>query len=126
MLSRIVHIQPEAPPKPVLGRPCNGCGLCCLYEPCPLGCLLSRRRRGACMALRWDAAGARYRCGALTASSEVALAALPSRLHRLAPALAAWLRRLAPHWIAAGQGCDCSLEVQTGEPPRQSDRQSPS
>jgi hypothetical protein len=52
--------------------------------------LLSRRLKGACSALRWN--GARYVCGALTAQ--------PSGLR-------GWLVR---RWIAAGQGCDCSLE----------------
>jgi hypothetical protein len=78
------------------------------------------------MALRWDAFDSRYRCGALTASTVVAQAALPARLRVLAPALAATLRRLAPRWIGVGQGCDCSLAVQSGGPLRQSDRQSPS
>lgn len=115
MLPRIVHIHPEAPPKPQPGQRCNGCGVCCLYEPCPLGCLLSRRRRGACMALRWSVVDACYRCAAVSASSEVAQAALPAWLHGLVPALAAGLQRWAPRWIAAGHGCDASLEVQRYE-----------
>lgn len=73
-----------------MGAPCNGCGLCCLAEPCPLGMLLSRRRRGACVALRWSEAEQRYRCGAV---------AHP------------WLGRLARRWIAAGAGCDADLQV---------------
>ena len=36
---QVVHWHPEAPPKPPEGAPCNGCGLCCLAEPCPLGML---------------------------------------------------------------------------------------
>ena len=88
--TRIIQIHPDAPPKPALGAPCNGCGVCCLAEPCPLGVILSRRLKGACVALRWD--GARYVCGAL--------AAQPSGLR-------GWLVK---RWIAAGVGCDCSLE----------------
>ncbi|MCE4536103.1 hypothetical protein LXT12_02360 [Pelomonas sp. P7] len=91
---RVIHIHPEAPPKPAPGQPCNGCGVCCLAEPCPLGVVLSRRLRGACVALRWD--GARYLCGALTAQ--------PSGL------FGRWGLRLVRRWIAAGAGCDCSLE----------------
>jgi len=60
---QVVHWHPEAPPKPPEGAPCNGCGLCCLAEPCPLGMLVSRRRTGACVALRWSAADGRYLCG---------------------------------------------------------------
>ena len=26
----------NAPPKPLYGQPCNGCGLCCLMEQCPI------------------------------------------------------------------------------------------
>lgn len=89
---RIIHIHPQAPAKPPLGEPCNGCGICCLSEPCPIGMLISRRRHGACAALRWD--GERYLCGALTARA--------GRLRR-------WLVR---RWIAAGAGCDCSLEAE--------------
>ena len=55
----VVWLQPSAPPKPAEGAPCNGCGLCCLAEPCPLGMLVSRRRTGACVALRWRAADGR-------------------------------------------------------------------
>ena len=55
----VVWLQPSAPPKPAEGAPCNGCGLCCLAEPCPLGMLVSRRRTGACTALRWSDADQR-------------------------------------------------------------------
>ena len=92
--TQVIQIHPDAPPKPALGQPCNGCGVCCLAEPCPLGVILSRRLKGACVALRWD--GARYECGALTAQ--------PSGL---VGRVGGWLVR---RWIAAGAGCDCSLE----------------
>jgi hypothetical protein len=57
--------------------------------------LLSRRTTGACVAVQWDAG--RYVCGAL--------AARPGGLR-------GWLVR---RWIAAGAGCDCSLET-AGKP----------
>jgi hypothetical protein len=91
-LKRVILLHADAPPKPSPGAVCNGCGVCCASEPCPLGVLLSRRRHGACAALTWDDAGARYRCGVL---------ASPRR----------WVRRLAARWIAAGSGCDCILEM---------------
>ena len=99
MAERTVLIQPEAPPKPPTGQPCNGCGLCCLYAPCPVGALISRRTRGACKALAWDALQAQYRCGLLHQ---------PSRHVPWLPA--ALTRRLAARWIAAGTGCDADLE----------------
>lgn len=101
---QVVHIQERAPPKPDWGAPCNGCGLCCLVEPCPLGMLLSRKRRGACHALRWNETQSRYLCGAISA---------PDTVVRWAWA-APWLARLARRWIAAGIGCDARLSI---EPP---------
>lgn len=97
-------VEPGAPAKPAEGAPCNGCGLCCLAEPCPVGRLLSRRRHGACVALRWDGAAGHYRCGVLTRFR-----------HRL------W-RRLVGRWIAAGAGCDAAFELPdpAGWPPDQS------
>jgi hypothetical protein len=53
MLPHVIRIEPLAPVKPATGSPCNGCGVCCLAEPCPLGMLVSRRRHGRCSALRW-------------------------------------------------------------------------
>jgi len=54
---QVVHVHPSAPSQPAEGAPCNGCGLCCLAEPCPLGMLVSRRRTGTCAALRWHEEG---------------------------------------------------------------------
>ena len=102
---RIIHLHPAAPAKPATGAACNGCGVCCAAEPCPLGMLLSRRRRGACAALEWHEAGARYRCGALSA---------PARWLPWLPAPLA--RGLAARWIAAGRGCDADLEPQAAAP----------
>ena len=89
-LSRqVIHIQPQAAPKPPMGAPCNGCGLCCLVEPCPVGVVLSRSSSGPCKALRWDEDGKLYRCGALGSGLQA---------------------RVLGRWIAAGSGCDCNLE----------------
>lgn len=96
---RVVHLQPLAPAKPPVGTACNGCGLCCAAEPCPLGMVLSRRRRGSCVALQWSEPEARYRCGAL-AEPQRWLPALPEGM----------ARSLAARWIAAGRGCDAELE----------------
>jgi hypothetical protein len=103
-LHRTIRIEPAAPGKPVLGAPCNGCGLCCLAEPCPLGMLLSRRRTGACAALRWSPVARRYDCGAVTDPGGVTGWRHP------------WAQRavaaLARRWIAAGTGCDADLQAE--------------
>ncbi|TXH89141.1 MAG: hypothetical protein E6Q78_09075 [Rhodoferax sp.] len=90
---RVIRIEVAAPPKPAWGEACNGCGVCCLTEPCPIGIVWSRRRHGACTALVWDAEGGGYRCGALQRA-------------QVWPPLAHLVRR----WIAAGKGCDCDWE----------------
>ena len=104
MSDQIIQIHPEAPSKPALGAPCNGCGVCCLAEPCPLGQVISRKRSGACDALRWSEANMVYRCGVLTDTEAV----LGPRGRWAAPLL----RRWAVRWIAAGVGCDASLQVE--------------
>jgi Fe-S-cluster-containing hydrogenase component 2 len=103
-MNRIIHIQADAPLKPAWGEACNGCGVCCLAEPCPVGMLISRKRRGACTALRWDEVGARYRCGLLTAPESFI------RPRWLARGVVRWARRM----IAAGQGCDSDLALEAG------------
>ena len=100
----VLHLNEAAPTKPAMAKPCNGCGVCCAYAPCPVGVLISKRRTGACEALEWVDAESRYRCGVLLD---------PGRYTGLradwAQALA---RRLAGRMISAGSGCDCSLEVE--------------
>ena len=109
MHHQVIHIHPEAPPKPVLGAPCNGCGVCCLAEPCPVGMLISRRRTGACDALVWSQADTAYRCGLLVAPDRFT----GGRWMRWGPLRRLWLR-WARRVIAAGQGCDADFEA--GEP----------
>jgi hypothetical protein len=105
-----IHIHPQAPPKPAFGAHCNGCGVCCLAEPCPIGMLLMRRRSGPCQAVQWDAALGQYRCGAIVAPADVLALALPVPLRVFGRALAPALKALALHSISAGSGCDCKLE----------------
>jgi hypothetical protein len=99
----LIWLHAEAPRKPALGATCNGCGVCCAAEPCPLGMLLSLKCRGACRLLRWDATGQRYACGALGEATSSSAWGWVSR----------WRQRLVTRWIAAGQGCDSSLEAQS-------------
>jgi hypothetical protein len=105
---RVIHIEARAPHKPAVGAPCNGCGVCCLAEPCPLGAVLSGRRHGSCEWVRWDTVDGRYRCSAADDAAE----RLPRLLRPAAPALQALARR----WISSGSGCDCRLEVEPAAP----------
>lgn len=97
-MQNIIHIHAEAPVKPGVGQPCNGCGVCCLAEPCPVGMLVSRRRHGACKALRWVSSESRYRCGLLMGR--------PGRGVRRWRSW--WVRRV----ISAGSGCDATLVLE--------------
>jgi hypothetical protein len=99
-MHRTVMIHSAAPAKPLPGQPCNGCGVCCAAGPCPVGVLVSRRAGGACSALVWKDSDARYTCGVLDKASS-----WPGVVGKLA---GGWARRT----IAAGQGCDCNLEVE--------------
>lgn len=85
--------------------------MCCLFEPCPVGIFLTGRRLGPCAAVRWDDALGQYRCGAIVATREVLVQALPAAAHSMAPMLTPLLRRMGLRWIAAGTGCDSQLEV---------------
>ncbi len=103
MRPRTILIHADAPAKPPVGGACTGCGICCAAEPCPVGMLVSGRRRGACRALLWRADEQRYRCG---------MASDPSRVLRWLPrGLAPLVRRLSLRWIAAAAGCDSDLEA---------------
>jgi hypothetical protein len=106
-----IHVEAGAPTKPVWGAPCNHCGVCCLVEPCPLGVVLSGRRRGSCAALRWQVDAHRYNCGALTDAEGVLRSSWLPLPGAAASLLARWLPTLAYRWVSAGTGCDCDLEV---------------
>ena len=105
MSRQVIRLHPAAPAKPPQAAPCNGCGVCCAAEPCPIGVLVSGRRSGACAALSWNADAGLYRCG-LVAAPKAVLPWLPA-------ALAPLLGRLARRWISAASGCDSSLVVES-------------
>jgi hypothetical protein len=85
---RVILLHADAPAQPPLGQACNGCGVCCAAEPCPIGMLMSLKTRGRCRLLQWHGKERRYRCGAMSQT---------------------WLRPLVSRWIAAGIGCDSEL-----------------
>jgi len=96
----IIQLHREAPPQPHEGEPCNGCGVCCAIEPCPLGAIVSRRSSGSCVALTWNDESRRYRCGLI----DNPRAHWPRAVHWASPLLTT----LAHRYISAGSGCDCS------------------
>jgi hypothetical protein len=104
MSRQVIRLHPAAPAKPPEAAPCNGCGVCCAAEPCPIGVLVSGRRTGACAALLWKSDAGLYRCGLVSAPREV-LRGLPGFAAPL-------LSRLARRWISAASGCDSSLQVE--------------
>jgi hypothetical protein len=97
----VIFLHASAPTKPAEGAPCNGCGLCCAAEPCPLGRLVSLRLQGSCRALQWSDSDVRYLCGLVSAPAGV----LPWLPAVLVPVVS----RLARRWIASAIGCDASL-----------------
>lgn len=103
MSPTLIPLHPGAPPKPCLGAPCNGCGVCCTAETCPLGRLVFLKVRGPCPALEWDPQLSRYHCG-LADNPERYLAWLPCPLRGLA-------RPIALRWIASGIGCDSDSQA---------------
>jgi|SRR5882724_5890885 len=97
MRTQTIWLHDGVPAKPELGQACNGCGVCCASEPCPVGMLVSARRHGRCRALRHDATLGRYRCGLMMA---------PTHGYWLGRVWRQLIRRLVSRWIAAGTGCD--------------------
>ncbi|TAK73324.1 MAG: hypothetical protein EPO01_06230 [Aquabacterium sp.] len=106
-MHQVIQIHPEAPAKPALGQACNGCGVCCLAEPCPLGQIISRKRHGACAALLWSQEQGRYLCGAVAQPQRWFGSRWPAR-KLAARVMSAWARR----WISAGRGCDSDAQVE--------------
>ena len=110
MVPTVIQIHSQAPAKPAWGEACNGCGVCCLLEPCPVGVLVSRRRRGACAALRWQQSDGRYRCGVLTDTQRYTRLTWPL-VNKL---FARLMRRMI--YAGRGRGCDAQVEVSFAPP----------
>jgi len=98
--SKLIWLHQYAPDKPEVGQPCNGCGVCCAAEPCPVALFFLWQRTGRCQALVWDESQKMYRCGMLIQPSTY-LAWLPLRWQ-------SWFARCVRRWIAAGVACDSS------------------
>lgn len=104
MKQETIFLHPAAPPKPEEGAACNGCGVCCALETCPVARLRFLKRGGPCPALLWSTTATRYECGLLS-TPEIFLGRLPW-------ATETFIQRLLARWIAAGKGCDCTAEPQ--------------
>jgi len=103
METQVIHIHKNAPEKPQWGEPCNGCGVCCLAEPCPLSQVMFLRRSGSCPAIVWQPYINRYECGMVIS---------PSLHHRLIPLWAdRFLTHLFSRWISTDSGCDSSANI---------------
>jgi len=100
-----IRIHSGAPPKPAIGKPCNGCGICCLAAPCPVSALLLSHREHACPALIWEEPQRLYRCGMLIAPSRY-WRWLPLRLNR--PFIF-----LVRRWLALDIGCDSDIDIES-------------
>lgn len=105
--SQTITLHTKAPPKPEIGAPCNGCGVCCAAETCPAALVLFLQRQGSCPALFWNEKETRYSCGLLDNPAQY-LRWLPRRWNALAS-------RFFARRIAAGAGCDCSAEIVISE-----------
>jgi hypothetical protein len=86
-----------AAPKPRKGEPCNGCGLCCLVQPCELAVeYLSAPADRPCPALERE--GGRFWCGLVRA---------PVRyLADLEPWQGRMMARGFALLLGVGRGCD--------------------
>lgn len=99
-----ITIHRDAPAKPAQGAPCNGCGVCCAADPCPVARLFLWQWRGACRALIWDESTGHYRCGMLSD---------PAKHSRIVPAICNGLAKgFFAKRIAAGAGCDSSAVLE--------------
>lgn len=89
--------------KPPHGSPCNGCGMCCADQRCPLGQVVFGPG-GRCPALQMQMPG--FVCGLLVDPGKYA----PDVVARHGEAEA---KNAGAYLIGAGYGCDSQLE---GEP----------
>ena len=111
--TKTIFIEPLAPTQAVdLARPCNGCGVCCLAQPCPLGHVAvgadARRLALPCAGTQTRRV---YRCGAVAQPGDMLRRAACRSLLRpaLRPCLAPVLAVVARRAIATDVGCDsCS------------------
>jgi len=99
-----IELHALSPSKPRLDQPCNGCGVCCAAEPCPVAVVFLFQRTGRCRALIWQDATQRYLCG-MVAAPHLYSILIPKLLSKVMGGI--FLRR-----IASGIGCDSEIELE--------------
>lgn len=109
-----IWLKQQAPVKPALGQVCNGCGVCCTAEPCPVARVFLWQRHGACRALQWQDTEKIYRCGLLVQPRDYlrwlryVLKCVPLSWQTEAEKI---IQRVIRRWIASGIGCDSDAEI---------------
>ena len=104
MKEQIIQIHALAPAKPALGEPCNGCGVCCAAEPCPVSLALLWPHQAPCKALIWHDVENRYLCGMVMQPSNY-LVWLPIFADKFAS-------KLFKRWIVADTNCDADVSIE--------------
>lgn len=89
---------PSVTDKPKYGSPCNGCGLCCIAEQCPIS-LMAFGEQLLCPALGTMGDGKGFGCGLIVATSQFIPPTGDERLDALLPGAIAYV-------LGAGRGCD--------------------
>lgn len=89
-------------PKPRPAAPCNGCGLCCIAERCPIALAVAGEGPGPCPLL--ERQGERFGCGMILDPARHAPALAEREGAEVLSAAAALL-------LGAGKGCDSTDEV---------------
>jgi hypothetical protein len=102
--TQIIRLHQQAPNKPEYGTKCNGCGVCCAAEPCPVAHLLLWQFSGACKALQWQETEQRYQCGMVVEPKKY--------LRKLPKALSPFISRWCAKRIALDIGCDSKVEFE--------------
>jgi len=97
-----ITIHAQAPARPAMGEACNGCGVCCAAEPCPVSLVLLWPHQTPCRALIWSDTELRYFCGMVTRPAQF-LRWLPQRWN-------AGASSLFKRWIAADTLCDADVK----------------
>ena len=100
---QIVELHPHAPSKPEYSAKCNGCGVCCAAEPCPVAYIFLFQFKGRCRALLWQNDEHRYVCGMVLYPDKMA-GIIPHRFRGL-------MGKFFASRIATGMGCDFQAEI---------------
>jgi hypothetical protein len=88
------------PPKPKEGQPCNGCGYCCMEEPCQVAesvLHIDPTVNKPCPALEWQ--DGRFYCGLIRNMS---------RYTDIRQEFDGFMGAMFSKWLGVGEGCCAS------------------